>query len=88
LVILLWAGNEFHLIQKIKNIVPSPISDIDVKLNRKSIYTVCDHSQGMAVYFDKSFINKRDPKKNPTSQKPIMQDFQTRGTYTSANTDL
>lgn len=83
LAILLWAGNDFHLIQKIKNIVPSPISDIDVKINRKSVYTVCDHTQGMAIYFDKSFIHKRDHRKNPTPQTPMMQDFQTRGTYSS-----
>lgn len=28
----------------------------------------------MAIYFDKNFINQRDPNKNPTSQKVIPQD--------------
>lgn len=75
LAVLLWAGNEFHFINKIKNVIPAPISDIDVKLNKQAIYTVCDHIQGMAIYFDPNFIRSRDPIKNSTAQKPLPQDY-------------
>ena len=68
LVILLWSGDEFHYIRKIENVIPAPISDVDFKNDKKAVYTVCDHVQGMAVYFDPHFINSRDPNQNNTTQ--------------------
>lgn len=83
---MLWAGNEFHFIKKIQNVIPAPISDIDVNLNRKAIYTVCDHIQGMAVYFDSNFINRRDPMKNSTMQEAQPQDYNSKAFSTYYST--
>lgn len=78
LVILAWAGNEFHLINKIKNIVDAPITDVDVKLAKKAVYTVCEHVQGMAVYFDKGFSQSRDKSRNTTDQRALPYDYRSK----------
>jgi len=56
--VILWADDEFYLITKIRNCVSNPITDICFSEN--TIYTVCDHNKGMALYFDDSLIRGRD----------------------------
>lgn len=87
LVILAWAGNEFHIINKIKNIVEAPITDIDVKLAKRAVYTVCEHVQGMAVYFDKNFCQQREKFRNTTDQKALPYDYLSRNQGSNNSND-
>lgn len=64
--VILWADDEFFLITKIRNCVSNPITDICFSEN--TIYTVCDHNKGMALYFDDNLIRGRDERmRGPTT---------------------
>lgn len=64
--VILWADDEFFLVTKIRNCVSNPITDICFSEN--TIYTVCDHNKGMALYFDDNLIRGRDERmRGPTT---------------------
>lgn len=58
IAVILWAGDQFHLIHQIPNVVNKPVTDIS--FNRNSIYAVSEHDRGLACYFDDRFIRGRD----------------------------
>jgi hypothetical protein len=58
LAVMLWAEDSFYFVTKIKNVVENPITDIAFAQN--SVYTVCDHDQGMALYFDDNLVHGRE----------------------------
>lgn len=64
--VILWTDDDFFLITKIRNCVSNPITDICFSEN--TIYTVCEHNKGMALYFDDSLIRGRDERmRGPTT---------------------
>lgn len=62
--IVLWADDNFHLVNKINNVYPNPITD--VSFNKGVVYTVCEADQGMICYFVDS-----NPKSIPLVKKPV-----------------
>lgn len=70
LAIILWADQNFYLINKIKNVVKNPISDIS--FNNNTVYTVCDHNKGMALYFDDNLIEGRSKSKSKKMTGTVM----------------
>ena len=68
LAVLFWYEGEFILINRIKNIIDNPITDISILNN--AAYTVCDHNQGMVVYFSDEELRNRDPSKR---ERPHLQ---------------
>lgn len=71
--VILWTDDDFFLITKIRNCVSNPITDICFSEN--TIYTVCDHNKGMALYFDDNLIRGRDERmRGPTTV--VRKDFE------------
>lgn len=70
LVVILWAENNFLIVTKIKNVCSNPITDICFSHN--AVFSVCDHSQGMACYFDDNLIAGRSKARSSRITGAIM----------------
>lgn len=70
LVILLWADDNFFLVNKIQNVSKNPITDMC--FNNNTVYAVCDHNKGMACYFDDNLTEGRSKKKSSKQSGAIM----------------
>jgi WD40 repeat protein len=56
--VILWAQDQFHLINSIPNVINSPVTDMS--FSKDTLYVVSDHDKGMVIYFDDHYL-KRDP---------------------------
>ena len=57
IAILLWAGDQFHLIKVIPNIVNKPVSDLSYAAG--ALYGVCEFNRGLVCYFDDRYLKQR-----------------------------
>jgi hypothetical protein len=60
IAVVLWAGDQFHLIHVIQNVVNKPLTDLSFFKN--ALYGVSDHNRGLACYFDDRYVRGRDPR--------------------------
>lgn len=56
--VILWAQDQFHLINAIPNVINSPITDMSFSMD--TLYVVSDHDKGMVIYFTDDYMD-RDP---------------------------
>ena len=60
IAIILWAGDQFHLIKSVDTVLNRPVTDLALANN--ALYAVSDDNRGTAVYFDDRFLRNRDPR--------------------------